>query len=156
MKKFVISLSLILLFVLPVFADDVVTGSAVADPVTVIVNNDGMNDALELLASIASRSAINTNDNEIRVYDEPVQLRSVNVSNETISANDTNGFKSVVLGIIGDYTTIVTDYTYSNTQGYTQHSIDVTPDWSWIVCCALFAIVVFCFFKLVGGFLCKR
>lgn len=84
-----------------------------------------------------------------------MSLRSVNVSNERISASDTNGFKSVMLSLIGDYETTITDYVYQNQQGYTQHSITVEQDWSWIMSCVLFTVVVFCTFLSVAKILSR-
>ena len=68
-----------------------------------------------------------------------------------ISASDTSGFHAVVLGLLGDYNPIVKDYTYTSTQGYTSHSIDIQPDWSWICSAAIFALIIFCLFRLIGG-----
>lgn len=149
-----------------VFADSV-TGSAIDESVseifetetsstgiTVVVNNPDNSSAFSALTDyIVSR------DSEDSVYslsNEPLQLRSVNVSNETISASDANGFKAIILGLLGDYTTIITDYTYQNQQGYTTHSIDVTPDWSWVCSAGIFVVVVFCSMKMIGGLLCNR
>lgn len=83
------------------------------------------------------------------------EIRST-VSVDRISASDSTGFKSVMLSLIGDYETVVTDYTYqSGGSGYLSHSINVERDWSWIMSCAMFMLVVFCVFRLVGGFLCR-
>ena len=71
-----------------------------------------------------------------------------------ISANDTSGLHALILTLIGDYNPIVKDYTYTSQQGYTSHSIEIQPDWSWIMTCALFIIVIYCFLKIVGGILC--
>lgn len=68
-----------------------------------------------------------------------------------ISASDTSGFHAVVLGLLGDYNPIVKDYTYQSTQGYISHSIDIQPDWSWICSAAIFALIIFCLFRLLGG-----
>lgn len=68
-----------------------------------------------------------------------------------ISANDTTGLHSILLRLIGDYNPIVKDYTYQSTNGYTSHSIDIQPDWSWIMTCGLFIVVIFCTFRFVGG-----
>jgi len=68
-----------------------------------------------------------------------------------VSANDTSGLHSILLRLIGDYNPIVIDHTYQNYNGYTQHSIDMQPDWSWILTAALFIIVIFCTFRFVGG-----
>ena len=122
--------------------------------VTVVVNPSDNSFLLEAIDRISS-----SNSSQSAILENPydnMQLRSVNVSNERISASDANGFKSVVLGLIGDYNTIITDYTYQNTQGYTQHSIDVTPDWSWIGSGVIFIVVVYCSFRIIGGLLCSR
>ena len=81
----------------------------------------------------------------------------VTVSQLRISSTDTSGLHSVLLSLIGDYNPLVKDYTYTSTQGYTSHSIDIQPDWSWIMTCALFIVVIFCTFRFIGGiFACKR
>lgn len=72
-----------------------------------------------------------------------------------VSANDTSGLHSVILTLIGDYNPIVKDYTYQSTQGYTSHSIDIQPDWSWIASCFVFVVVLFCVFRLLGGLFSK-
>lgn len=159
-------LILLLGFCSIVYADDI-SGSAITEPepeifetetsstgITVVVNNPDNSSALQSLTDyITSRDS---EDPVSSVVYEPLQLRSVNISNETISASDANGFKAVILGLLGDYTTIITDYTYQNQQGYTQHSIDVTPDWSWVSSAAIFIVVVYCSMKMIGGFLCNR
>lgn len=78
-----------------------------------------------------------------------------------ISAQDTSGFHAVILGLLGDYNPIVKDYTYQTTSYNgsltTNHSIDIQPDWSWIMSAAIFIVIVFSLFRLVGGlFSCKR
>lgn len=85
-------------------------------------------------------------------YDDPV----VTTSLYRISASGTNGLKSLVLGLIGDYESIVTDYTYyNNNSSYQSHSITVTPDWPWIVSASFFALVLYCIFRLWGAALCR-
>lgn len=72
-----------------------------------------------------------------------------------VSSSDTTGLHSLLLSLIGDYNPIVKDYTYTSNNGYVTHSIDIQPDWSWIMTCALFIVVIFCVFKLFGGVLSK-
>lgn len=67
-----------------------------------------------------------------------------------VSANQTSGLHSVLLSLIGDYNPIVKDYTYQSSNGYISHSIDIQPDWSWICTCALFILVIYCVFRLIG------
>lgn len=75
----------------------------------------------------------------------------VNTEVLRISASDTSGFHAVILGLLGDYNPIVKDYTYQSSQGYTSHSIEIQPDWSWICSAAIFALIIFCLFRLIGG-----
>lgn len=79
-----------------------------------------------------------------------LSLQSVDVSLQRVSASGSNGFKAVVLGLLGDYETVVTDYTYQNQSGYTTHSIDVSYDWAWICSAAIFLVVLYCCFRLIG------
>lgn len=83
------------------------------------------------------------------VLREPIQ--EVSTSTLRISANQTSGFHAVILGLLGDYNPIVKDYTYQSSQGYTSHSIEITPDWSWIASAAIFLVIIFCLFRLIGG-----
>lgn len=99
-------------------------------------------------------------DGPLKVTLEPSSddliLKSVETSNAKISASDTNGLKALMLSLIGDYETTVTDYTYqSGTSGYYTHSINVERDWAWIMSCALFIVVIYCVFRAVGGILCN-
>lgn len=79
---------------------------------------------------------------------------SVNYEVLRISASDTSGLHSIMLSLIGDYNPIVKDYTYTTTSYNgsvtTNHSIDIQPDWSWIMTCALFIIVIYSVFRLFG------
>lgn len=137
------------------------TDSAISvDTPTVIVDNSSVGLALDNLAKVISSGALASEPSNV-VSDEPVLvvgtpvLKSVNVSSERLTAANTTGFKSVMLGLIGDYETVVTDYTYQS-GSYVSHSIDITPDYSWIAACLTFVVVVFCVFRLIGGLLCNR
>lgn len=78
-------------------------------------------------------------------------LQDVKTESLRISSSDTSGFHAVILGLIGDYNPIVKDYVYQSTQGYSSHSIEITPDWSWIASAAIFLCIIFCLFRLIGG-----
>lgn len=149
------------------FADDIdtflpeedVTPSAIdlgSNSSLVVVDNSALGNAISGLTDLISAGAI-SGSVQVEPIDMNVSLQSVSVSTERISASDANGFKAVLLGLIGDYETIITDYEYRNNQNtYTTHSIDITPDYSWIWSTAIFGLVIFCFFRLVGGILCNR
>ena len=82
-----------------------------------------------------------------------MELKSVNVSNERVSASDSSGFKAVMLTVLGDYETVVTDYVYQNQSGYTTHSITIERDWSWIMSASMLIVVTFCTFLSVSSIL---
>lgn len=74
-----------------------------------------------------------------------------------VSASDANGFKAVILNLIGDYEPVVTDYEYRNNNNtYYSHSINIHEDWSWIASAAIFLVVLVCCFKLLGGLICRK
>lgn len=71
-----------------------------------------------------------------------------------VSAQDTSGFHAVILTLLGDYNPIAvtTEYRYPSGTGYqNRYQVDVEPDWSWICSAAIFALIIFCVFRLIGG-----
>lgn len=98
-------------------------------------------DASEVVEAIESLSA-------------PYELQDATVSIKKVSASDTSGLKSIMLSLLGDYETVITDYTYNN-GSYTSHSISIERDWSWIMSAALFIVVVFCTFISVSTILSR-
>ena len=82
------------------------------------------------------------------------ELISSNKSVQRVSASDSTGFKSVVLSLLGDYETTITDYTYQSSNGYTSHSIQIERDWSWICSACILGLVLFCVFRIIGGIIC--
>lgn len=85
------------------------------------------------------------------LYDE---TETVSTDVLRISASDTSGFHAVILGLLGDYNPIAvtTQYQYPSGTGYqTRYQVDVEPDWSWICTAAIFIVIIFCLFRLIGG-----
>lgn len=100
---------------------------------------------------------VTTNENEPDIVEvlEP-QLVNVEVTQMRVSPSDTSGLKAVLLTILGDYETVVTDYTYQqNNYQYLSHSIQIERDWSWICSCGVFALLLYCTFRTIGG-ICAR
>lgn len=91
-------------------------------------------------------------DETYQYLDETEELtQDVDTNVLRISSNDTSGLHSIILSLIGDYNPIVKDYVYTSNNGYQSHSIEITPDWSWIASAAIFALVLFCVFRFIGG-----
>lgn len=72
-----------------------------------------------------------------------------------VDPGDTSGLKAIILSMFGPYDPIVCEYAYTNTQGYVSYIREVQPDYVWIAAASIFALMLFCFFKLLGG-LIKR
>ena len=80
----------------------------------------------------------------------------VEVSVQRISSSDSNGFKAVILDLIGDYEMVTKEYTYTGTNGYTTKQVTTEPDYAWMCSAAIFIIVLFCFLRILGGVICAK
>lgn len=139
-KALIITITIILLFTsFPVAWADDEGGEIIAPPV--VVDNELSNSINELVTQI---KATQENSNIEIVPDNTTitQLR--------LSSNDTSGLHSILLSLIGDYNPIAKDYTYQSSNGYISHSIDIQPDYSWIASALIFAILLYCSFRLLG------
>lgn len=99
-----------------------------------------------------------TEESEEELTQSDTTIQSVTLldsSDLRITASSTTGLQSLVLSLIGDYEPIVKDYTYTTTsyngQVTINHSIEIQPDYSWIASACIFAIVIFCTFRFLGG-----
>lgn len=100
----------------------------------------------------------NSNSEEVNPgSDDDMILQAVEVySVSPITPDSTSGLKSVVLGLIGNYDTIVTDYTYTTNNGYVQHTIEVQPDYVWMGSFLLLCLILYCLFRLGGAMIGGR
>lgn len=73
-----------------------------------------------------------------------------------VTPDDANGLKKIMLQLIGNYETVVTEHRYTNSNGYTSISVSTEPDYSWLCSCAIFLLVLFCVFRLMGGVICGK
>ena len=79
-------------------------------------------------------------------------LQSVDVYSVTpVTPQNTSGLKAVIIGLIGNYDTIVTDYIYSNNNGYVSHTIEVQPDYVFLCSFAMLFLIIYCLFRLGGA-----
>lgn len=156
--KFLFFLLVFCLAASPVFADNAVSDvsesvqdviPSSSDPAPVVV------DLSNLVNSLTTKEEISSDPEEVIVV-EP-QLVNATQSIQKVSASDATGFKAVLLDILGDYETVITDYEYrtgSNT--YTSHSIAIERDYAWLASACMLGLLTFCTFKFIGGLLCNR
>lgn len=96
------------------------------------------------------RSTVVSGDNEVwRLTDFQTSVTSIQAANST-------GFKSVVLGLFGDYELITKEYTYTSSNGYTNKQVTTESDYPWMISAGIFTVVLYCLFRLLGGVLCGR
>lgn len=72
-----------------------------------------------------------------------------------VTPSNSNGFKAVVLQLLGNYDPVIVEYSYTNTNGYISYLREVQPDYAWMCSTAIFAIVLFCLFRFLGGLIKK-
>lgn len=136
------------------FADDADNDSiSISDnidtPATVVV------DITQLLNRDDSSGSDPGEPDLVQVTD--LELVNATQTRQTVTPSDTNGFKAVLLTIIGDYETVVTDYEYRNNNNtYMSHSIAIEQDYAWICSAAMLGLITYCTFRIIGGMLCKR
>ena len=73
-----------------------------------------------------------------------------------VTPSDANGFKAVLLGLFGNYETVVTEHRYTSSNGYTSVQVTTEPDYAWMIAAAIFTVVIYCLLRLLGGVLCGR
>lgn len=69
-----------------------------------------------------------------------------------VTESNSSGFKAVLLGLLGNYDTIVTVHQYqSSSSGYNSYVTDVQPDFVWLTGAALLLLLIYCLFRLGGA-----
>lgn len=107
---------------------------------------------------VVESSEVSTSDTS-PISVDPVHIpvsEEVVTSVSPVRPQDANGLKAIILGLIGNYDTVVTEHRYTNSNGYTSISVSTEPDYAWIAACAIFVIVLYCLFRMIGGVICGR
>lgn len=69
-----------------------------------------------------------------------------------VTPSNTSGFKAILVGLLGNYDTIVTVHQYqSDTSSYRSYVTDVQPDYVWLTGAALLLLLIYCLFRLGGA-----
>ena len=156
MKKFLcffLSFIIILCFILSISpfvnAEDISEDTSAEDPVQAVPDPEDI--VSENNTDFTPVINVNIDNNAA----DP-QLVDFKVDTVKISANQANGFKSVLLDLFGDYEMLTKDYTYQSYNGSISHSVTTEPDYAWMISAAIFTVVLYCLFRLLGGVLCGR
>lgn len=118
---------------------------------------DKYNENLSVEESTSSYNSFKQDNSNIIVQiempqetlEEPI-IEEIEITSKSISSSETNGFKAVMLDLIGDYDMITKEYTYTSNNGYTSKQVTTESDYVWWFSCSIFALVLYCLFKMVG------
>lgn len=85
-------------------------------------------------------------------YDDTMSIDPFSLA--PITPGNTSGLKAVLLSILGNYDPIVAQYQYNtgSNHGYIR---EIQPDYVWLVSAGIFAILLYCTWRLLGGLICK-
>lgn len=87
--------------------------------------------------------------------DYSVEVYAVQTAPNT-PVESSSGLKGILLQLFGPYSPTVTQFRYqSNTSTNYTYVNDISPDYPWIWSAIIFAVVLYCIFKLGGTLLCK-
>lgn len=67
----------------------------------------------------------------------------------------TGSLRYVLTQVIGPYSPVVVQYQYTNGSN-TAYLREIMPDYVWMISAAMFALVLYCVFRLWGVVLCRR
>ena len=71
-----------------------------------------------------------------------------------VTPSGSTGLKSILLSILGNYDPIVAQYQYSNGSNYS-YIREIQPDYVWLSSAAIFAILLYCTWRFLGGIVCR-
>lgn len=155
-RKILLFFLCFMLSVSAVFADDELSDDSESVPVDVDTPATVVVDITQLLNQQKDDSSDQKETDPQEVYTIEPELIGVTMETQRISPSDTSGFKAVLLTLLGDYETTITDYEYrTGTSQYTSHSINIERDWTWICSCCIFGLLIWCTFRSIGG-ICAR
>lgn len=94
----------------------------------------------------------------VEVVDERLELVESSVYTlSPITPDNTTGLTSLVLSLIGNYDPVIVEYKYQNYNSSSYSYLrEVQPDYPWLVSAGIFAIVLFCSLRILGGAICKK
>lgn len=111
-------------------------------------------DLTEPTEYIENTEAVEPSQPALEPYNGDLVLTSVDTHIMTVTPNDANGFKKILLQLFGNYEMVTKEYTYTGTNGYTTKQVTTESDYPWMISAGLFTVVLYCLFRLLGGVLC--
>lgn len=150
-RKFLLFFLCVCLSCVFVYADDELSDISEPVPIDDLDISEPASVVVDITSLLTPSTKGTEEDPQVVVVDE-MQLVNMTQSIQKVSAEDFDGFKSVILSILGDYETVVTDYEYRNNNNtYMSHSIAIEQDYAWLCSAGIFALLLYCTFRAIGG-----
>lgn len=113
-------------------------------------------DTLSESSTLPDSSAPDSSPEEITEFnpdtDMPVDIELYSVS--PIQPEDTSGLKAILLSILGDYDPVIVEYKYQNSNQTSYNYLrEVLPDYPWCASFFIFALMIYCTFRIGGALL---
>lgn len=67
-----------------------------------------------------------------------------------------DGLKGILIDLFGSYNPTITQLRYETNNGYYTYVNDISPDFPWLCSAGIFALIIFCLFRMGGSLLCKQ
>lgn len=162
LKKLFITLGLISVFVLSVSASQIVgdaddRGPYYIDPEDVVI---GEIVTITTPEEFAMYGGSPDQEDTLAVVSEVSEVSDVSIDTTVsasvmspITADDTSGLKAVLLNILGPYEPILFEYNYGTNYNTGR---EVFEDQIWLCSFWMLALLVFCLFRLLGGWLSRK
>lgn len=159
MKKIIIFSLIFVLFIIPSFASEVTynsDGSYTVHNAFDFAEDDPQYELSDLSSAFYEAIIRASSD----VIDEYTPISDLSISplwtGDTGSTPIPTGtLRSVLASVIGPYSPVVVQYQYTSGTN-TQYLREILPDYEWMFNCALFAMIIWCVFRIWGALLCRR
>ena len=132
------------------------------DTVTESVTTEVDGNNITVNVTLPSSESSVTSEDEATVADAEIEETSsydsyaTRTLDDVETSDDTSTFPSVITSLFGTYTPRTQTVTEFLSDGSTVSYTEVVPgvaglDWSWVASVALFGMVLYCVFRLIGG-----
>lgn len=157
MKRIILIFFVILLLITPSFASFSDSGQRTSSSHPLSGFSSAPTYSLDELSSAFYKAIIESRADEINDYTpiSDISIQPLWTGDTGSTVIPSTSLRAVLSSVIGPYSPVVVQYQYTNGAN-TQYLREILPDYEWMFNCALFAMVLWCVFRLWGVILCKR
>lgn len=161
MKRFAIFALTLFMLTIPAFASQRSVsynsdGSYTVHNPSISLNGDSSM-SLDDLSSAFYEALILAQSEEINEFSSisDVSIQPLWTGDTGSTSIPSSSLRSVLSSVIGPYSPVVVQYQYTSGTN-TQYLREILPDYEWMFNCALFAMIIWCVFRMWGAILCSK